>query len=184
MPPTQAPYPPDPYSPPAPTTAQPVAAAAPAYAPPPPNHTQAPAKVSRKHEHWNWGAGIVVSLFVVAGGFALQQFMVYIVNNDLQASNSIDTQSFIILASGAAVALIAMFLLTARSAGAVSVLALLAGLTTGVGSFWNAIRDWDGYMDARWEAKVAVLAIALIPVVLGILAFGLRRKDRRSGVTY
>jgi hypothetical protein len=90
----------------------------------------------------------------------------------------------IIVTAGAAIAVVAVFMLSSRSAGAASVIALFAGMTIAVGMFWFELRHWSDFVDSTWQSKMGSLAIAGLPLVLGILALGLRRKDRRVGVEY
>jgi len=135
-------------------------------------------------EHWNWGAGVVVSLFVVAVAFTVNGWASRLVTEDLGVGNDDFLYAAILLSAGAGVALIATFLLSARSAGAASVFALLAGVTTSVGVFWDSLRNWNQFTDQRWEVQASAWAITAIPLVLGILALGLRRKDRRAGTDF
>jgi hypothetical protein len=131
----------------------------------------------RAREHWNWAAGAVAAQFVVllaltASAWASRQPEIHTnLKNDY-------TIAAAIVSGAALVSLLATWLLGTRSAVAPAAFALLAGAGGTLGYFWVYIVHWSAFTKAGWPLKTHAVALSAIPIILGLLALGLRRVGR------
>jgi hypothetical protein len=138
------------------------------------------APVPRQREHWNWAAGVVAAQFVAllaltASAWATRQPQIHTSLNDDY------TVAAAIVSAAAVVSLLATWLLGTRSAVAPAAFALLAGAGGALGYFWVYIMHWSAFTKAGWPLKTHAVALSALPIILGLLALGLRRvgKPRR-----
>ena len=121
---------------------------------------------------WNYGSGVIYAQVVVLLALATSAYGAW----DGGGGSDARTQ-LILVAAGAFVAIVALFMLFATQAIA-GFISLLGGATASIGLLWRPINNWSVLSAQGLDFYLFYLS-GLIPVVLGLLALGLRRSHHQ-----